>query len=374
MFDEMLTGPFPHAPADMPPNRPNEILCYLDRDEDYFKEVEHLQQRAVIMTSLEDLQVDFVAELAARTEVVQASEVRVSKLSGWRYLLILPVGLAPVTFIRAIPMSVWEREVVFHPWNPRLDGNLMIPSYKVIANLVGVPVELRKDTMIAKAISSFGVYLGHISPERPEDLTHWQAVFATHDLALVPRNLTMSAGGIKFNVPLCVVTWKEVPLYTESDIPQPPETFTAPPPISSSEDESFLDETQPIQVPFRVLAEICRGRELTTLPDVVQEFFKNSGLQAMATSSGSASDEEDDTQLHTVDLTADDPLPFTDPMQPNSVLETQGLTGKEDLTQQGPQTIHMPADVPAQNTETILSPQKSPERTPQKVPERTPSP
>lgn len=259
---------------------------------------------------------DYVAELAAHTEIVQASEVSVSKLSGGRYLIILPVGLAPVTFIRAIPWSIWEKEVVFHPWNPRLDGTLMVPTYKVIANLVGIPVELRKDNMIARAISTFGLYIGSISPERPEDLTHWQAVFATHDLALVPRNLTIVVGGIKFNVPLCVVTWKEVPLYSDADIPQPPETFNGLPPDSSSNDDSFLDESQLIKVPFRVLAEICRGKELSTLPNVVQEFFKNSGLEAMATSSASNSEEEDGSQPQTVDLAADNPtVLLTDPVR-----------------------------------------------------------
>lgn len=104
-FEELLTGSYPYRAPEMPTERPLSLHCFLERDHEYFEELARLQQAVVMHTRgyQWDLSVDNAVNLACRTNKVHKDEISVSQLSGSRFLILLPEGLHPDTFINATP-------------------------------------------------------------------------------------------------------------------------------------------------------------------------------------------------------------------------------------------------------------------------------
>lgn len=104
-FDELLVDPRPYPPPLMPEGRPQQVQCFIERDDEYFIELETLS-RAVMVHNLGfrwDLSVEKIANYAVRTGLVQESEVQVSALPGSKFLIQLPSRVDVQTFIRATP-------------------------------------------------------------------------------------------------------------------------------------------------------------------------------------------------------------------------------------------------------------------------------
>ena len=131
----------------MPKERPLRLHCFIPRDADYFAEMERLKQAVVMRTDgfQWDLSVDNVCDYACRTNLVTKDEIQVSKLSGSRYLIMLPEGLAPDTFINATPQEAWDEGLSFQPWTLLENAAISIPAYKILINLVDIPPPLFKE-------------------------------------------------------------------------------------------------------------------------------------------------------------------------------------------------------------------------------------
>lgn len=170
----------------MPTDRPISLHCFLERDQEYFEELDRLQQAVVMYTSgyKWDLSVDNVVTLACRTNKVQKEEISVSQMCGSRFLIILPEGLHPDTFINTTPQDLWDEGITFQPWTPLEDASISIPTYKVLLKLVGLPSPLHRERYVKQAIARFGVFLSSVDPENPSSIASWLVAVGVDDLSL----------------------------------------------------------------------------------------------------------------------------------------------------------------------------------------------
>lgn len=197
MFDDLLTGEYPTTPPEMPEGRPAMVRCYIPKEEDHFRELEKLEQGVVLHSFLDhELSIDTVARYAARTGLVKAEEVTVGVLPRGKYLIMLPNGINREAFIKATPFDLWDFGYEFQPWSAHDEASIVIPSFKILVHLCGLPIYLWKEAHAISAVSSFGTYLGALARSEVGKLDYWAAVVATEDLQHVPHAASIRIGGI----------------------------------------------------------------------------------------------------------------------------------------------------------------------------------
>lgn len=278
-FDELLAGPYPYRSTEMPKERPLRLHCFIARDAEYYSEMERLKQ-AVVMHTVGfgwELSVDNVCDYACRTKLVTKEEIQVSQLYGSRFLIMLPEGLAPDTFINATPQEAWDEGLSFQPWTPLDNAAISIPAYKILINLVDIPPPLFKEKYVAQAVSCFGVFLGSVASEKPSSIASWTVAVGVDDLSLVPPELVMHVGGMVHTVQVHPIACQRAPIYTVQDIPKHPKTYYRPQPpppssSSSSDNENNYDDSELIPMSSGVLRDLCRGKPADSLPPELRRF------------------------------------------------------------------------------------------------------
>lgn len=279
-FEELLTDPRPYPPPLMPEGRPQTVHCFIDRDVEYFMELEALS-RAVVVHNLGfqgDLSVENIADYSVKTGLVTKDDIQVSILPGPKYLIRLPSSVSVEAFIKATPYEAWDKGLSFQQWTPMEDVATVIPRFKILLDLVGVPVLLWRDTHIAKAVSQFGVYLGKLEQEEANSLESCMVAVGTDDLAKIPQTIAMYVGGMKFPVLVRPITWKRSVIYKAEDFPTLPAKFSRPPiPTHTNSFHQVLHNDEEF-IPMRkqVLVEMCKGRHPNELPPELRQFTSDS--------------------------------------------------------------------------------------------------
>lgn len=257
----------------MPEDRPERIHVFIDRDEEYFQELENLSKAVVMYTHDYPLlvQLDQVVKIAVDTGLVREAELRISELTRGRFLIHLPEGLKVETFIAATDPNLWDNGMTFQQWSPHDDVTaIVIPRFKILLDLVGHPILLWREKQIINAVSKFGTYLGTVKPEIAADKKAWKVAAATDDLSCVPKNVVLTAGGMEFTVPLKVVAWEKGAVYTARDIPPHPPRHPRPAPVippQETEEEVLMNmnnpgptfQEEPLIISRRALREMCVG-------------------------------------------------------------------------------------------------------------------
>lgn len=283
-FADMLKNPKPANSPIMPENRPGKLRVFVDRDDEHQHEVARLEQSVIVHTENLginfNLSVDKIAEFAAQTKLVIEHEVRISSLSRGRFVILLPAGLAPDTFIEAIPDELWDMGLTFQRWSPLHDANLLNPAYRVILDIVDLPPHLYREKQVVRTVSGFGLYLGSIAREKQEDLATWTAVVAVEELEHVPFHLGFVTAGLEQIAVVQPVMWSRGPVFKREDMPVLPKVFTKPPPKqiitphaqpSQSRHDDTVDEQ--IHVSKRVLFEICRDLPEKAIPPELRQIM-----------------------------------------------------------------------------------------------------
>lgn len=286
-FTEILQKPKPLNPHYMPPNRPKKIVSYMERDGEYYHEVSKLQNSVILYTSNLHFQlsVDKVAEYAAETGLVKEKEVRISMMSKARYVIFLPEGLAPETFIEATPQHLWDMGLSFQKWNQLEDGELHNPAYKVLMDIVGFPPPLYRESAIIRAVSRFGLYLGSVAQQHQEDISRWSTVVAVKELEEVPDMVSLVIGGIEHEAEVKVQMWSRGPVFKGDDMPKPPDRFHGPKPKETEETmvteigqssamQNDSTESDSIKISRRALIEICKDRDVDSFSPELREFLQ----------------------------------------------------------------------------------------------------
>lgn len=276
-FDDLLQGDIPLAP-EMPEGRPEKIMCFLERNADFFEEVDRLQ-RAVVMNGDNTrllMEVHQVVSMAVDTGLVRETEIRVAKLAPNRFLIHLPRGLAIEAFIKKTPTYLWDEGFVFQQWSQSDNTKMCMPRFKVLLDLIGIPAHLMNEPEVIKVVSKFGLYLGSVAPEHESDLSYYRVALATDDLMRVPLNVGMVSGGHEHPVKVRTVTWKRGAIYEVADFPKAPQVFTrppTPPPSRPIPPDTYLNSMPPgpfendlISCSKRVLVELCQGLSLERIP------------------------------------------------------------------------------------------------------------
>lgn len=342
-FDDLLTDGYPYGGAEMPEGRPHTVHCFIDRDEECHAEMDKLQRRGVVLMAENgmpwELSCDNVASLAARTHLVTREEIQVSTLPNSCFLIILPKGLAPETFIHATPKEAWDDGLSFQQWSPKHGASISIPEYKVLFSLHGIPPYLRREKEVIKAVSKFGVFLGTVDQENPENLSSWWAVAGVDDLMYVPKSVTMHAGGIIHPIRVDPIKWKKTSLYSAGDLPPTPPTYRGPrPPYQSptpsppdTDEDVNLDDDEVVQVTRRTIREMCRGRDPQHLPVEIRQ------IAAPPSSQMGKTINQVDTQTMLHQHAAGDPrdktVAITQGSQSNNATEDQEEGRSAPLTQ-----------------------------------------
>lgn len=223
-----------------------------------------------------DLSTDNAAEFASRTKLVTKEELQISEMSGARFLIVLPEGLHPKTFINATPQELWDEGITFQPWTPLEDASISIPAYKVLLRLVGLPPHLFREKYVKQAVARFGVFLGSMEPENPSSVASWLVAVGVDDLSLIPPQMAVHIGGMVHYARVHAEAYRRAPIYSAEDLPKQPMIYRrpqqAPSSPTSSDDTNYMDEQELIPCSSRVLREICRGRTADSLPPELRRF------------------------------------------------------------------------------------------------------
>lgn len=246
------------------------MYSFIDRDEDYFKELRRLNNSVVITFSGLDITAEHIVDWAVATGLVHFNEVAVAKLKEGKYLHNLPEGLVPETFIRATPPTLWEQGISFQQWTMLEEAAFNIPMFKVRLELTNIPEIHWRESEIIRAVSSFGVYLGTMWPA-DESCEVWMAIVAIYDLGRIPHEINMVAGGLEYDVIVDPVDWAIGPIYKREDLPTLPPKYTKPTTARpSSQVKVLFEDEEMITMSRSVLLELCRGKDVATLPLVVK--------------------------------------------------------------------------------------------------------
>lgn len=127
-----------------------------------------------------------MVSIAVDTKLVREEEICIAQLSLVRFLIYLPRGLAVDTFVSKTPNSLWDEGFTFQHWSQTEGAAIVVPRFKVSADLEEVPMHLWDEPEIIKAVSKFGLYLGTVAPEHETDFMAWRVAFSTDDLQTCP--------------------------------------------------------------------------------------------------------------------------------------------------------------------------------------------
>lgn len=286
-FEELLKGPKPPKPM-LPDGRPKRLTIFVERDDEFFKEVDSLSNAVVLYAENQGLYIEVhqVVRMVMETKLVSKDEISVAQLTRERFLIHLPRGLAVETFVKALPANLWDQGFSFQQWSLLDDAEVKMPRFKVLLDLVGLPIHQWRDINVSKAVAQLGVYLGSVQPEHASDLSAFRVAIGTDDLMRIPDGLDVVVGGLTYPVEVVPVRWEKGPIYNTSDFPILPQRFAKPPtPPKESQDEldhaevEALLNTGPkhdddcmIMCSKRVIMELCQGRDLSSIPSELREF------------------------------------------------------------------------------------------------------
>lgn len=279
-FQTLLTSQS-QRPLILPEGRPEKVLCLIDRDDDFFIEVERLR-KAVILKG-DQVGANDLIQMVVDTGLVREEKLRVARLSGGRVLVHLPNGLQVDTLITALPLESWEKGYDAQPWSEIRDAEVVLPRFKLIIDLEDFPVHMWKEEAAQRPVSCIGLYLGSIPLVDRSDYSHWRVAIATTDLGRVPDRVGFVIGGIEHISQVKVFNWEIGPVYSPSDFPEHPVKYPRSvsatdwePEALSSDDSSQPSQGDPKDMVYcsrRVLYEMCAGLAPTDIPQEIRRIM-----------------------------------------------------------------------------------------------------
>lgn len=268
-MDDILLKHCPLVAPPLPNNRPKRLSVFIDRDADIAGEIAKLGNGVVFDTHGHELgfKLDDVAGFATRTKTVSATEISIGMLAPGRFLITLPIGMAPETFINATGPELWDAGFTFQPWSPLDGAKVVVPEYKALLTLHGLPPFLRKEPIIAKAVSTFGTFLGTVPQQGTLDLSLWTVVVAIDRLERIPEELEVNEKGLEFILSMQTKNWMRAPLYSAAELPQPLQKFSKPP---RSIHQNSSGDSEEIPISRRVLMDLCKNIDYESLSEEVK--------------------------------------------------------------------------------------------------------
>ncbi|KAF3323112.1 hypothetical protein FCM35_KLT13101 [Carex littledalei] len=275
-FSDLMGQPSPAVTIPLAGSTAKHV-CYIERDEAFNREVERLSHAVVLSCHDRSSQLTVlqVIEMAVGTGLLREEELRVAELSGDRLLLHLPKGLAIETFVRAVPRSIWDRGYTFQQWSLLDEAEVTMPRFKVLLDLVGLPLMLWREMAVIRAISGFGLFLGSVPPARKSDRTAWRVAVAMDDINRIPQSIAYIIGGLEYPVKVVPVNWSRGAIYTREDFPAQPIKYSRPPPppevhglqgTRNRDGPNSSDEEEPVACSRRVLLELCQELPVEDIP------------------------------------------------------------------------------------------------------------
>lgn len=157
----------------MPTNRPKKLTYFADNDPFLLSEINKLESAIVFDTHGKELgfKIDDITGFATRTELVEPSDISISIMAKDRFVIFLSTSLAPETFINKTGPELWEVAFSFQPWSPIDSDTLVLPEYKALLTLTGIPPHLFHEKEVAKACATFGTFLDTIPRKDTSDIS-----------------------------------------------------------------------------------------------------------------------------------------------------------------------------------------------------------
>lgn len=161
-FNRLLSGTYSHVLPEMPTTRTPMHTVFVDRDEGYYNELERLK-RAIIVRRAYDIGVDRIAEYISSSSLVEQKDLTFAFLTRCRVLIHLPPRVSPEEVISTIPREAWDIGLAFQIWTPLENASVNIPNYRLIVNILDIPLYLYREREVIRATSSIGLYLGTVT-------------------------------------------------------------------------------------------------------------------------------------------------------------------------------------------------------------------
>lgn len=148
--------------------------------------------------------------MAADMGLVKEEKLRVARMSKERFLIHLLRGLTVENFVRTLPKKLWDQGYNFQQWSLLDDAEVTMPRFKVMLDLVDLPMYLQRETTVAMAISSFGLFLGSVTTSEPTDCTSWRVMVAMDDINWLPPSIAYVIDGLEYLVQISPITSRRV--------------------------------------------------------------------------------------------------------------------------------------------------------------------
>lgn len=271
-FEDLLSGPYPSSPPLLPNERPEEILCFVERDATYEKEMIKLERGVILNSATQEITPNEATSLVVKSNLVSADEISIAGLSTHACLIILPAGLSPDTFIKSTPTQQWEMGFSYQQWSPYLAASICIPTFKVLMEL-DIPINLWREQEVARAVSSFGLYLGSVEQRNPAIFSGWTVAIATDDLNRIPRRISFMVGGFKHKAEVRPIKVVQAPLYREEDLPRRPPTYSRQKEMVPMMPDPSGGATEELRIPRRLMLELCKDRDILSIPAEVRQLL-----------------------------------------------------------------------------------------------------
>lgn len=273
-FDDLLSKPCPLSAPALPSNRPKRLAYFADWDPAFLAEIQKLNNGIVFDTHGREkgFQPKDIASFATATNLVEKTDISIGILAEGKFLIILPPGVAPETFINATGPHLWEAGFSFQPWSPLDGGRIVLPEYKALLTLKDVPPHIRRDKEFAGAVSTFGTYLGSVPQEGITDLSVWTVAVAVDRLERIPDEIEIHAGGVEYIMPVQTKNWMRSPLYSPTELPKHQPKFSKP--AKKKVDSSDFEE--PFYVSRNFLRKLCDNVDPEMIPPEIRRILTSS--------------------------------------------------------------------------------------------------
>lgn len=173
-----------------------------------------------------------------------------------------------------------------------------------------------------RVVSSFGLYLGTVSPPHARNYAAWSVAVATDKLERIPRTIETIIGGIRSTIRVLPIKWVQAPIYSDIDMPVSPPEFPRPRPVSPDSSDSseriFHDNDEVVHMPRWMVLQLCKDKDPQTLPINLQEYLANTAIDG-----GDGGATEDGTDHMPLDLS------FSAVATENPRIETNSETPKK---------------------------------------------
>lgn len=145
----------------------------------------------------------------------------------------------------------------------------MLPEFKVLLDIQGLPPHLYRTKQVARAIGTFGTFLGSLPQSNTANLSCWTAAVAVDKLERIPSELEVHVKGFGYVAAVHTRKWLRASLYSAADLTKQHPRYTKQH-LDPSNRRPDSPDSELIHISARVLRDLCKDKDPATIPPEIR--------------------------------------------------------------------------------------------------------